>query len=69
MTDHPAPAAPTEPLRFETDRGASRSIWIAVALVVALIGWMGSGIILPRKPPPRIRRRLRSWSPALLPNP
>lgn len=51
MTDHPAPAAQTEPLRFETDRGASRSIWIAVALVVALVGWMGSGIIFPGEAP------------------
>ena len=41
-----SPARP-EPLRFEADRGASRSKWIALALVVALLGWMGSGFVLP----------------------
>lgn len=37
----------TEELSFEDDRGASRSTWIAGALVVAIIGWMGSGYVLP----------------------
>lgn len=36
-----------EALTFEGDRGASRSTWIAGALVVAIVGWMGSGFILP----------------------
>lgn len=35
------------PLDFETDRGASRSVWIAGAILVALIAWMGSGFIIP----------------------
>lgn len=35
------------PLEFETDRGASRSIWIAALILLAVIGWMGSGFILP----------------------
>ena len=42
----PEPARP-EPLRFEADRGAQRSKWIALALVVGLVGWMGSGYVLP----------------------
>ncbi len=36
-----------EELSFEDDKGASRSTWIAAALVVAIVGWMGSGYILP----------------------
>ncbi|SFH37848.1 membrane fusion protein, multidrug efflux system [Palleronia marisminoris] len=35
------------PLEFETDRGASRSIWIAALILLAVIGWMGSGFVLP----------------------
>lgn len=35
------------PLTFDNDTGASRSKWIAGALVIALVGWMGSGFILP----------------------
>lgn len=36
-----------EKLTFEDDRGASRSAWIALVLVVVIIGWMGSGFIWP----------------------
>ncbi|SFD72623.1 efflux RND transporter periplasmic adaptor subunit [Roseivivax sediminis] len=39
-------AAP-EGLRFDTDRGASRSFWIASLLLVAIVAWMGSGFVLP----------------------
>jgi multidrug efflux system membrane fusion protein len=34
-------------LRFESDAGSSRSRWVAGGLAVAIIGWMGSGYILP----------------------
>ncbi|ANT63143.1 efflux transporter periplasmic adaptor subunit (plasmid) [Salipiger sp. CCB-MM3] len=34
-------------LEFETEPGSSRSKWVAGGLTVALIGWMGSGYILP----------------------
>lgn len=34
-------------LSFEDDRGASRATWIAAALVIAIVGWMGSGYLLP----------------------
>nr|WP_084863639.1 efflux RND transporter periplasmic adaptor subunit [Salibaculum halophilum] len=36
-----------EELSFRDDKGASRSTWIATILVVAIIGWMGSGYLLP----------------------
>jgi multidrug efflux system membrane fusion protein len=38
-------------LEFETDRGASRSFWVAGALLVAVIAWMGSGLLLPPEEP------------------
>lgn len=34
-------------LTFTSDKGASRSTWIAGALVIAIVGWMGSGFIFP----------------------
>ena len=45
----PAEATPDTPqhLIFETDKGASRSTWIAALLVVAIVGWMGSGFVIP----------------------
>lgn len=35
-------------LNFETDKGASRSKWVASALTLAIVGWMGSGFIAPK---------------------
>ncbi len=40
-------AAPPRGLSFDTDKGSSRSKWIAGLLAVALVGWMGSGYVLP----------------------
>ena len=34
-------------LEFSDDKGASRSTWIAAALVIAIVGWMASGFIFP----------------------
>lgn len=34
-------------LEFTSDQGASRSTWIAAALVIAIVGWMASGFIFP----------------------
>ncbi|MCX7564736.1 efflux RND transporter periplasmic adaptor subunit [Sulfitobacter sp. F26169L] len=34
-------------LKFDSDKGASRSTWIAALLVIAIVGWMGSGFIFP----------------------
>ncbi|MGJ8605394.1 MAG: efflux RND transporter periplasmic adaptor subunit [Marivita sp.] len=36
-------------LQFAPDAGASRSTWIAAALVLLLTGWMGSGFIIPHE--------------------
>jgi multidrug efflux system membrane fusion protein len=46
MTDQPD-AAERKPLAFDDDRGSARSKWIAGALVLVLVGWMGSGFVLP----------------------
>ena len=44
----PADASPApRPLTFDTDRGAGRSFWIAAILLVAIVGWMASGFVLP----------------------
>ena len=44
-------AEPTTPipLTFVSDKGASGSLWIAAFLVIAIVGWMGSGFVLPSK--------------------
>lgn len=34
-------------LDFTNERGATRSTWIALALVIAIIGWMGSSFLFP----------------------
>ncbi|MFZ5963856.1 efflux RND transporter periplasmic adaptor subunit [Thalassococcus sp. BH17M4-6] len=34
-------------LTFDNDKGASRSTWIAAAILVAIVAWMGSGFVLP----------------------
>ena len=44
-TTHDENAA--QPLTFTSDKGASRSTWFAGALVILIVGWMGSGFILP----------------------
>lgn len=40
---------PTTPkaLQFETDKGSSRSFWMALSLTLLLVAWMGSGILFP----------------------
>ena len=43
MTDHDTGRVP---LKFETDKGASRSIWIALLLLLLVMGWMASSIFL-----------------------
>jgi multidrug efflux system membrane fusion protein len=34
-------------LTFSSDKGASRSTWFAALLVLLIVGWMGSGFIIP----------------------
>lgn len=50
MADSSEAAAQPARLTFKTDPGASRSVWIAAAILVALLAWMGSGFILPSQP-------------------
>lgn len=58
MTDKiPATEASPQRLSFEDDRGASRSSWIAGFLVLALLGWMGSGLVLPSQAPAPVAPR------------
>lgn len=38
-------------LTFRSDKGASRSFWIASALLVGIVGWMASGFVLPSETP------------------
>ena len=40
-----------ETLLFHSDKGASRSFWIASALLVGIMAWMASGVLLPREAP------------------
>lgn len=37
-------------LTFVSDPGASRSLWIAGFLLLAIVGWMGSGFVFPAAP-------------------
>ncbi len=48
-TEQEAPKTGAEPQRltFTSDKGASRSTWYAALLVVLIVGWMGSGFIIP----------------------
>ena len=50
MTDRSETTGGPQRLTFETDRGASRSIWIAAGVLVALVAWMGSGFVFPSEP-------------------
>lgn len=34
-------------LTFSSDNGSSRSTWVAALLVVLIVGWMGSGFVIP----------------------
>lgn len=47
MKDTTATWATRQALEFDTDKGAARSTWIAAAILIAILGWMGSGFILP----------------------
>ena len=34
-------------LEFQTDKGAGRSKWLAILMALILVGWMGSGFVIP----------------------
>lgn len=38
---------PPQKLDFEHERGASQAFWVALFLVLAIVGWMGSGALAP----------------------
>ena len=48
--DTTPPQTERTPLEFTSDKGAARSTWIAAALVVLIVGWMGSGFVIPTEP-------------------
>ena len=53
MTTHAETTGPDTgrtPLSFESDKGSSKSKFVAGGLVLALLGWMGSGFVLPSEP-------------------
>ncbi len=52
MTTHADTSTDTgrTPLSFDSDAGASKSKYVAGGLVLALLGWMGSGFVLPSDP-------------------
>ncbi len=50
LADQPHDPAAPETLEFTSDRGASRSFRVALALTILIVGWMGSGFVLPAKP-------------------
>ncbi|SEK75817.1 membrane fusion protein, multidrug efflux system [Roseivivax marinus] len=56
MNDHSDAGGTPRHLSFETDRGASRSIWIAAGLVLAIVLWMGSGFVLPSEDPEPVQQ-------------
>lgn len=41
------PEAEPQRLTFASDKGSSLSTWVAAFLVVLIVGWMGSGLIVP----------------------
>lgn len=58
--DHDTPEAPNDqPVRltFSSDKGASRSTWFAALLVVLIVGWMGSGFVIPSEDADRVIAR------------
>lgn len=44
-----AEASPRQTLEFDSDRGSNRSRWVAGGLAIAIVGWMGSGYVIPSK--------------------
>lgn len=48
---------------LKDDRGSGRSKWIAIALIVALVAWMGSGFVFPGDEPQEARAPATSAAP------
>ena len=47
MTDQSSSPAEPDSLQFKSDKGASRSFWVALVLALLIVGWMGSGFLFP----------------------
>ena len=47
MTDDTTAEGNNSALQFSNDAGSSRSTWIAAAILIAIVLWMGSGFIVP----------------------
>lgn len=59
------------PLKFDSDRGLSRSRWVAGGLAVGIVGWMASGFILPSEetaPAAAVDKVVRAVSVAVRPS-
>lgn len=53
-------------LSFNSDPGASRSTWIAAAILVLLFAWMGSGFVLPSEQPTAQQDTLQPKTPSVM---
>jgi multidrug efflux system membrane fusion protein len=66
MTDRSEPTDRPQRLTFESDRGASRSIWIAAGVLAALVAWMGSGFVFPSEPETARQTRPEPQPPSVM---
>ena len=53
-------------LSFNSDPGASRSTWIAAAILVLLVAWMGSGFVLPSEQQTAQQDTLQPKTPSVM---
>lgn len=77
MTDEDGPDR-VQPLHFQSDRGSSRGTWIAILILLGVVGWMGSGFLVPGEdpatkkpasetpPPPAVATRVSTAEPVTL---
>jgi len=49
VADEVVDREPSEALEFKSDKGASRSFWVALLLTILIVAWMGSGFFLPNE--------------------
>ncbi|WP_308916575.1 efflux RND transporter periplasmic adaptor subunit [Jannaschia sp. LMIT008] len=63
MTDTSDDTSRPDALRFRDDPGARRSTWIAGLILVAVVAWMGSGLVLPGNDPDPVVARADAPAP------
>lgn len=67
MTTETGEKPATQLLSFDTDRGASRSFWIALVILVLVVGWMASGFVIPsEEAEPEATEQAEAEPPAVL---